>query len=156
RHMWGGVALACTLLICSFLRGWNSKGYGLALVVAVGLTFWTSHQGGKLTHGEHFLTERMPGPLRPLLPIQPKKKPTTETGIDNAAVLLPATSGVPVAFFATRVQPIFEDKCTLCHGPEKKKGKLRLDSFENVMKGGKDGLVIKAGDPKHSELIRRV
>jgi hypothetical protein len=55
-----------------------------------------------------------------------------------------------------RVQPIFEDKCVLCHNAGKFKGKLRLDSYEHVMRGGKDGLVIHPGEPGKSELFRRV
>jgi hypothetical protein len=54
------------------------------------------------------------------------------------------------------VAPIFENKCSNCHNAEKRKGKLQLDSYENVMRGGKDGIVVKPGDPKHSELFRRI
>jgi hypothetical protein len=54
------------------------------------------------------------------------------------------------------VAPIFENKCLNCHNAQKRKGKLQLDSFENVMRGGKDGIVVKPGDPKHSELFRRI
>jgi Planctomycete cytochrome C len=68
----------------------------------------------------------------------------------------PAAEKVSVAFFASRVAPIFEDRCTTCHGPQKKKGKLLLDSFAHVMLGGKDGMVVKPGDPKGSELFRRI
>ena len=46
-----------------------------------------------------------------------------------------------------RVQPIFEEKCVLCHNSGKFKGKLRLDSYEHVMRGGKDGLVVAPGQP---------
>jgi hypothetical protein len=54
------------------------------------------------------------------------------------------------------VAPIFDDKCVQCHGPQKKKGKLRLDSLDFVMRGGKDGVVVIPGDAKNSELYRRV
>jgi hypothetical protein len=54
------------------------------------------------------------------------------------------------------VAPIFENKCSSCHNAQKRKGKLQLDSFENVMRGGKDGVVVKPGDTKHSELFRRI
>jgi hypothetical protein len=55
-----------------------------------------------------------------------------------------------------RVEPIFEEKCVLCHNAGKFKGKLRLDSYDYVMRGGKDGLVIHPGEPGKSELFRRV
>jgi len=36
------------------------------------------------------------------------------------------------------------------------KAKLRLDTFDYVMRGGKDGVVVKPGDVKGSELYRRI
>ena len=58
--------------------------------------------------------------------------------------------------FAKQIQPILRQNCVKCRGPEKQKGKLRLDSKENAMKGGKDGVVIVAGDADKSELYRRI
>ena len=168
RHMWGGISLAAALVICCAVRAWNTKLYGAALFATVCLMAWTSDQGGKLTHGEGFLTEHMPGGLRSLLNVPP---PTKKRAAVNSpptappAVPVPSNVSAPnrlapnpasVAFFSSRVAPIFEDKCTQCHGPQKKKGKLRLDSFELVMQGGKDGPVVKPGDTKNSELYRRV
>jgi len=46
--------------------------------------------------------------------------------------------------------------CESCHGPEKQKGKLRLDSLEALMKGGENGPVVVAGNPKKSPLVARV
>ncbi|MCX6951091.1 MAG: hypothetical protein NTV51_02740 [Verrucomicrobia bacterium] len=59
-------------------------------------------------------------------------------------------------FYAKRVAPILEEKCVLCHGEKKQKGKLRLDSFEWLMKGGENGAVVTPGDAKDSELHVRV
>jgi mono/diheme cytochrome c family protein len=58
--------------------------------------------------------------------------------------------------FAKQIQPILRQHCVKCHGPEKQKGKLRLDSKEVAMKGGKDGVVLVAGDADKSELYRRI
>src|SRR5205814_10687134 len=58
--------------------------------------------------------------------------------------------------FAKQIQPILQQNCIKCHGPEKQKGKLRLDSKEAAMKGGKDGLVIVAGEADKSEMYRRI
>jgi uncharacterized membrane protein len=138
RHMWGGVSLAAASLACWFFYHWKRSAYVAVLLVTVGLMTWTSDQGGKLTHGETFLTERLPEPLRHWLG---EEKPTA---VD------------PTSFYAMRVQPIFEDKCVLCHNAGKFKGKLRLDSYEHVMRGGKDGPVIHPGEPSKSELFRRL
>ncbi len=59
-------------------------------------------------------------------------------------------------FLAERVAPIMEQHCVTCHGAEKKKAGLRVDTFENMMRGAKSGDVIKPGDPKGSELFRRI
>jgi uncharacterized membrane protein len=138
RHMWGGVSLAAASLACWGLYHWERSAYAVALLATVGLLIWTSDQGGKLTHGETFLTEHSPGPLRRWL------------GEEKA------TQVDPTSFYAMRVQPIFEDKCVFCHNAGKFKGKLRLDSYEHVMRGGKDGPVIRAAEPGKSELFRRV
>src|ERR1041385_8398690 len=58
--------------------------------------------------------------------------------------------------FAKQIRPILQQNCVKCHGPEKQKGKLRLDSKDAAMKGGKDGVVIVAGDPDKSEVYRRI
>lgn len=158
RHMWGGVSLAAVLLIICALRNWNGKLYASGLVVAVALMIWTSDQGGKLTHGPSFLTEHMPAALRSLLHVAPASPQPAEA--PQSAIILPAASPEATkalaTFFATRVAPIFNDRCVTCHGPEKVKGRLRLDSFASVMHGGKHGAVIQAGDTRHSELYRRI
>ncbi len=165
RHMWGGISLAAALVICCTLRAWNTKLYGATLLATVCLMAWTSDQGGKLTHGEGFLTEHMPASLRSVLGVVPPAKKRVAA---NAPTPTPAPTSVPtasaavastpasVAFFTSRVEPIFDDKCVQCHGPQKKKGKLRLDTFDYVMQGGKDGSIVKPGDLKNSELYRRV
>ncbi|MBI3850201.1 MAG: hypothetical protein HY298_07915 [Verrucomicrobia bacterium] len=58
--------------------------------------------------------------------------------------------------FAKDIQPILQKSCVECHGPEKQKGKLRLDSKEATFKGGKDGAVIEPGKADKSEVYRRI
>jgi len=58
--------------------------------------------------------------------------------------------------FAANIQPIFADYCTSCHGAEKSKGKLRLDSFDHLLKGGENGAAFVARDSKRSGLIERL
>lgn len=158
RHMWGGVSLAAALILCCAVRELNSKFYGTLLSATVCLMVWTSDQGGKLTHGDGFLTEYMPAKLRALLGVPPpekKRAPTASEGVLSPIKASPSGK-VSVTFFASRVAPIFDDKCVQCHGPHKKKAKLRLDTFESVMRGGKDGAIVKPGDPHGSEIVRRI
>ena len=58
--------------------------------------------------------------------------------------------------FAKDIQPILQESCVKCHGSEKQKGELRLDSKAAAMKGGKDGAVITAGQADKSDLYRRI
>ena len=41
------------------------------------------------------------------------------------------------------IKAIFEASCFKCHGAEKQKGKLRLDTYEATMKGGEDGAILE-------------
>ncbi|MEI7799891.1 MAG: c-type cytochrome domain-containing protein [Opitutaceae bacterium] len=64
--------------------------------------------------------------------------------------------GAEPATFATRVAPVLEKNCTGCHGEDKQKGSLRLDTFAHVMRGSDDRVVVKAKDFAASELHRRI
>jgi hypothetical protein len=67
----------------------------------------------------------------------------------------PAASKTDLTY-AKDIKPIFEKTCFKCHGEEKQKGKLRLDSLAAVKKGGEDGDVITPGDSKKSMLVQAV
>ncbi len=54
------------------------------------------------------------------------------------------------------VVPILDAKCASCHGAEKPKGKLRVDSLEAILKGGNEGSSVVAGKIDESPLIQRV
>jgi len=56
--------------------------------------------------------------------------------------------------FAQDVKPILESACLSCHGPEKPKGDLRLDTKAGAMKGGKKGVVIVPGKATDSPLYK--
>lgn len=58
--------------------------------------------------------------------------------------------------FVKDIQPIFQDSCIKCHGPEKQKGGLRLDIKAEAMKGGKDGAVLVPGQADKSDLYHRI
>ncbi|HEX7902213.1 MAG TPA: PSD1 and planctomycete cytochrome C domain-containing protein [Planctomycetota bacterium] len=52
--------------------------------------------------------------------------------------------------------PVLEARCVSCHGPEKQKGGLRLDSRAALLKGGDSGPAAVPGDPAKSLLIQAV
>jgi mono/diheme cytochrome c family protein len=69
---------------------------------------------------------------------------------------LPPPADKKDATYAQDIKPIFEKSCVSCHGPEKAKGKLRLDSLQAALKGGEDGKVIEPGKSADSVLIHNV
>ena len=145
QHMWGGVSLAAACWLCWMLRGYFHGprfAYPLALLATVGLVSWTGYRGGQLSQGENHLTEYMPGGLKDLI------------GLSSGSTPLPRSN--PAYFYGAHVEPIFITHCDSCHGPDKQKGRLRLDTYESLMRGGEHGPVIKAGNAKGSELLRRV
>jgi hypothetical protein len=57
--------------------------------------------------------------------------------------------------FTKDIQPLFTANCSPCHITASTAG-LSLASYASIMKGGKDGVVIKPGDPDNSLLIQKV
>ena len=51
------------------------------------------------------------------------------------------------------IKAIFEKSCFKCHGAEKQKGKLRLDSLAAVLKGSEDGPILVAGKSAESGVV---
>ncbi len=58
--------------------------------------------------------------------------------------------------YAKDIKPIFEKSCFKCHGSEKQKGKLRVDSLPAVLKGGEVGKVVEPGNSANSILVHNV
>jgi mono/diheme cytochrome c family protein len=59
-------------------------------------------------------------------------------------------------FFEKAVRPVLSTHCFACHGPEKHKGGLRLDTRDAMMAGGDSGPAIVPGKPEDSRLITAV
>src|SRR6185312_13305890 len=68
----------------------------------------------------------------------------------------PAIASREADFFERRVRPVLVENCVSCHGPEKQKSGLRLDSRPALMKGSDSGPVVNPGDPDDSPLIEAV
>ena len=64
--------------------------------------------------------------------------------------------GAETTFYQDRISPILERHCVVCHGPEKQKAGLRLDSHAWVMKGAESGAMVLPGNVAESELYRRI
>jgi mono/diheme cytochrome c family protein len=58
--------------------------------------------------------------------------------------------------YAGLIQPIFDAKCTGCHGEKKQKGKLQVHTLELLLKGGDSGeKTVVAGKSAESLIIKR-
>jgi hypothetical protein len=66
---------------------------------------------------------------------------------------LPPASDQKDVTFDKDVLPLFKASCVRCHGHEKPRGGLELDTLDNVLKGGKEGKMVVPGDSKSSLLV---
>jgi len=69
---------------------------------------------------------------------------------------LPAPSTQADVTFAKDIQPLFKASCLRCHGADRPRGGLKLDSREGALKGGHDGKMIVSGDSAKSLLVAAV
>lgn len=144
-HRWAGVG-------CAFLAAaaWLSQVKGgkmvarAALALLFAATVVTGHLGATLTHGEAGTTfwggagDVTPKPVA----VTSKVKPAGDGGAE---------------IFAKEVWPVLERSCVDCHGPQKAKGRLRLDTREAALAGGRSGRpAVVPLRPEQSELLRRV
>jgi len=95
---------------------------------------YTGHQGGSLTHGRDYLSFQKLGQ-------DEFEKPSR---FEEAMV------------YEHVIYPLLTRRCAQCHGADKRKGKLSLQSMETILKGGKNGAVVISGKPDDSELYHRI
>ena len=61
-----------------------------------------------------------------------------------------------LAYFESRIRPVLVERCVECHGAEKQKGGLRLDSRAGWESGGESGAAIVPGVVEKSLLIKAI
>ena len=138
-HKWFAIATASISLIAYFFNRWKNEFAKWVILLMVPLIFVTGHLGGSLTHGSDYLTKGL-------------------SGKDSLAgkEVKPIADVQEANVYEEIIQPIFESKCYGCHNKSKKKGKLRLDEPAFILKGGKDGVVIKPGKADESDMMKRL
>ncbi|MEL6649917.1 MAG: c-type cytochrome domain-containing protein [Bacteroidota bacterium] len=153
-HKWQGIGLAVFATLAWLIKAQPkklklpaalSKAYTPLLILSIFMLGLAGHNGGSLTHGEDYLFQYAPQPIRTIAGLPPKaeKRPPI-TDIQEAEV------------FADLVQPMLEQRCVSCHRAGKKKGDLRMDTAEQLRKGGDEGPVFVAGNAEESNLFIRV
>lgn len=148
-HQWLGIFTTLMAIISLLAHHFKEKkSFQITLIISVLAVSITGHYGALLTHGDNYL--------------QLSSKKT----IQDSSLTIPDTSSQKKIDFvkpisqkekiAIKAVEILQNTCVDCHGSKKIKGKLRLDSENNLLKGGENGPVLVKGHPEKSELIRRI
>jgi len=139
KHQWFAIGVALISIVTFYLHLKKKETRWVAGFMVL-LVMITGHLGGSITHGSDFLTKAFASKV---------------AGGGN-------TFGRPihhvqeVVAYTSVIKPILDSKCFSCHGPNKQKGKLRLDEATFILKGGEGGAVVIAGKPMESVLIKRI
>jgi mono/diheme cytochrome c family protein/uncharacterized membrane protein len=140
RHQWLGISVAIVSVVL----------YGMyRFAIAPGIARWvtlvlflitsiTGHIGGTITHGTDYLTEAL-----------------AMTGNKGPAIK-PIANVQEAVLYADAIQPLLKARCYSCHGPNKQKGKLRLDAQDFIMQGGEDGKALVPGKTGEGEMMKRL
>jgi uncharacterized membrane protein len=146
-HRIAGFAIVGTCALSFLLcRPNRLRAYRVSLLATLVLVVVGGHFGSALTHGRDFFSRYAPGPLRFFLGAQSRPGATTRA----PDVLMQRR------LFADVVQPILRQRCSACHGPEKQKGELQVDSLAAMLKGGKSGPALVPGKAAESLMIQRL
>lgn len=140
RHQWLGIATAAAAILAWYLHRKQVKYVQWILLVLAVLIIVTGHLGGSLTHGSDYLTKSFAASGSSATEVTQKPIPDVQQAI----------------VYSDIIQPILQNKCYSCHGATKQKGKLRLDSPDFIIQGGKTGKTIMAGNADESELLKRI
>ncbi len=158
RHLWGGIAFAVVAVFVLIMKGWtvvrqgNQAFYRALLMLNVGVMSFASHDGASITHGSDYLTSYAPDFVLKLLGKPVKAKPADDAPGKGEKV----KTTEDLVVYADIIAPIFEAKCNQCHKAEKSKGKLRMDTYDLLLKGGSEGPSIEKGSAEKSNIIIRM
>ncbi|MCB0521837.1 MAG: chitobiase/beta-hexosaminidase C-terminal domain-containing protein [Lewinellaceae bacterium] len=137
-HQWLGIGTAFLSVVLFLLYQKKQEGKGRAyfpvFMATMLLLITAGHFGGTLTHGNGFLFGEKTA----------EEAPPAISNLDSAIV------------FKDFIQPILKEKCTGCHNESKLKGELLLTGREGILKGGKTGPLLIAGDTANSLLLQRL
>lgn len=70
--------------------------------------------------------------------------------------VLSSAADKPAPDYSKQIAPIFQKHCVSCHNADDTEGKLSLDSYADLQKGGKHGPAVQPGDLASSRLLQLV
>lgn len=134
QHRLNGIVFTVilTVLYVSIIKN-QKRAENLSWILGSIALFITGESGALLTHGYNLLN--------------PKATDHPKLSIENVK---------DAKAYHDIIRPILANKCYSCHSNQKQKGKLRLDSKEYIIKGGKNGSAISSDTSKESELFTRI
>ena len=147
-HRWLGIAVAglCVIMLIETRQKWF-RSYFLTLAITLVTVAITGHLGGSMTYGSNYLTQYAPRPIKQLLGISTHHVPAP----------LPKLSHISNALvYPQIIQAILTQNCVTCHGPNRQKGGLRLDSYRRLIHGRNGQPVVLPDHPERSILIQRI
>ncbi len=134
-HKWGGSMVfffSSLLFLIKDARWIKNFSARILAIIATIILLIAGHNGGRLTHGEGFVTA-------PLF-----SKDRQPVAFEDAEI------------FTHVILPVLEAKCIGCHNPLKLKGGLSLTDSALITKGGKTGPLFVAGNTEISLLLKRI
>lgn len=177
-------ALVITAILCALARNperaRTRRAGRLALLVSAGGVAFSGHLGGAMVWGPDYTTGtliqavkatvsgELPGTEEPESSAgRSQRKPPTQasggaapaTGATPASApgATPAPAAAAGASLAERAHALMVARCAECHMGGKKKGGLRMEAREQMVRKDDKGVwIVKDGDPDGSELIVRV
>ena len=132
-HKWGGLSIAFISWLLIYLKNITANYKKIIALVYLFVILFFTHQGALLTHGENALS--IPTPV---VAVEVKT-------VDSS-----------LSVYEKAIAPILTQKCVSCHGPDKVKGKLQLQSPELIIKGGKDGNILTSFHNEEALLLQRI
>jgi uncharacterized membrane protein len=139
KHQWIGIVTAIIGWSCYLIEKYRK----ILVVVLVVLLILAGHFGSTLTHGENYLFSTN----KKEEPVVEKKNDTTKK--ITPQIILNGKDSISIVrsnIYKEEIKPLLQTRCISCHGSLKQKGGLRLDNESFIKKGGKNGLVLVAGD----------
>ena len=147
-HQWTGILLVMLSCIGWVFHLRNIKVSKIIIqtnnTLIIILLLIVGHLGGSLTHGENYLYDFAPEPIRAALIEEDKPLTFKDQSIDS------------IRIFEDAIQPLFTSKCVSCHNNEVSRGGLNMSSAEGFFKGGKSGAAIVANDIEKSLAFNRI
>jgi hypothetical protein len=150
RHLWAGMAFAVAAIATWLASLWadamgaNPVWYRLMLFATFGIMTFAGHDGASMTHGRDYLTQYAPTWLRGML------------GDEKKSSVPEVVAPVDPVVYTEIIAPILERRCVSCHNAEKSKGYYRMDTYELLLAGGKEGPGMRLGSAAESHIVKLI